>query len=196
MGLAVRMTAGPFYSLKGKTVTFSLYDAFVPTAVQTLDALPGVIALAQQHVADTGCSDEDMYEARLAETMWPLPWHIRSCWMHGAYTLDQLAGGEFTPDFTEIPADWDEMLAMIQVAKDRLMRCTREEVTALADREIAFVLGGVTRFTLTGERFLLGFNMPNFQFHATTFYGILRMQGVPLTKRDYMGDPAATMFSR
>ena len=44
-------------------------------------------------------------------------------------------------------------------------------------------------FTLPGERFLLGFNMPNFQFHATTFYGILRMTGVPLGKRDYMGAP-------
>lgn len=73
---------------------------------------------------------------------------------------------------------------------------TPDEIDALADRHIDFVLGGETRFTLPGERFLLGFNMPNFQFHATTFYGILRMKGVSLGKRDYMGNPAGPMFQR
>lgn len=177
-------------------MAFDLYAAFVPTTRQLLGALPGVIAKAEQFVANSGCSDAELFEARLAEDMWPLPWHIRACWMHSGYTLDQLPGGAFTPDFTDIPESWDAMRAMIAEAEDRLAAATPEEVAAIAEREVDFVLGGKTRFTLPGERFLLGFNLPNFQFHAATFYGILRMKGVPLSKRDYMGNPSGPMFQR
>ena len=175
-------------------MSFTLYDAFVPTTRQLIGALPGVIAKARAHVAETGGNDADLIGARLAEDMWPLPWHVRSCWVHSSYALDQLRGTEFTPDFTNIPDSWDAMLEMIAEADARLAETTKEEITAIATREIAFVLGGETRFALPGERFLLGFNLPNFQFHATTFYDILRMKGVPLSKRDYMGNPAGPMF--
>lgn len=175
---------------------FALYSAFVPTARQILGALPGVIAKAEQFARDSGCTETELMEARLAEDMWPLPWHVRSCWMHSAYALDQLPEGSFTPDFTEIPDSWEAMRAMIAAAEDRLAAATHEEIDAIAHQPIDFILGGETRFTLPGERFLLGFNLPNFQFHATTFYGILRMKGVPLSKRDFMGNPAGPMFRR
>lgn len=174
-------------------MSFDLYAAFVPTARQLLGALPGVIDKAQSFVAEGNCSDADLLEARLAEDMWPLPWHVRSCWVHSGYALDQLQGTEFTPDFTDIPDSWDAMKAMAAEAEERLGAATREEVNDIANRDIDFVLGGEKRFSLPGERFLLGFNMPNLQFHATTFYGILRMTGVPLSKRDYMGNPAGPM---
>ena len=167
-----------------------LYGAFVPTTRQLLGALPGVIDKAEGHVAEHGLSDADLLEARLAEDMWTLPWHIRSCWMHSGYALDQLAGGAFTPDFTDVPGSFDAMRAMVAQADERMASATPDEFEALADKSIDFVLGGETRFTLPGERFLLGFNLPNFQFHATTFYGILRMKGVKLGKRDFLGDPS------
>ncbi len=175
-------------------MAFDLYAAFVPTTRQLLGALPGVIAKAEAFIAESDCSDADLLEARLAEDMWPLPWHIRACWMHSGYTLDQLAGTEFTPDFSALPDSWDAMRMMVAEAEDRLSAATPEEVNGIAERTIHFVLGGKARFTLPGERFLLGFNLPNFQFHATTFYDILRMKGVPLSKRDYMGNPAGPMF--
>ena len=177
-------------------MSFTLYDAIVPTLRQLLGALPGVIAKAEELVASSDCTDANLLDARLADDMWPLPWHIRACWMHSAYALDQLADGAFTPDFTAIPESWDEMRSLIADAEERLAAATPQEIDAIASREVDFVLGGETRFSLPGERFLLGFNMPNFQFHATTFYDILRMKGVPLSKRDYMGNPAGPMFER
>jgi hypothetical protein len=175
-------------------MAFDLYRAFVPTTRQLLGALPGLIDKAEAHAARDGRTDAELIEARFAEDMWPLPWHIRACWMHSGYALDQLAGGAFTPDFTDIPATWSAMRTMVAEAEARLASTTPEEIEALADRSIDFVLGGETRFSLPGERFLLGFNMPNFQFHATTFYDLLRSKGVPLGKRDYMGNPAGPMF--
>lgn len=177
-------------------MSFDLYAAFVPTVRQLLGALSGLVDKAEEFAARDGNSARDLMEARLAEDMWPLPWHIRSCWMHSGYALDQLAGDQFTPDFTAIPDSWEAMRAMIGEAENRMAAATREEIDGIAERNIDFVLGGETRFTLPGERFLLGFNMPNFQFHATTFYGLLRMKGVPLGKRDYMGNPAGPMFER
>lgn len=174
-------------------MAFDLYAAFVPTARQLLGALPGLIDKGEEFAQAEG---SDLLEARLADTMWPLPWHIRACWMHSGYALDQLAGGAFTPDFSDVPDSWDAMRATVAAAADRMEAATPDEIDALANRPIDFVLGGQTRFTLPGERFLLGFNMPNFQFHATTFYGILRMKGVPLGKRDYMGNPAGPMFQQ
>lgn len=172
---------------------FTLYDAFAPTVRQLLGAQPALIDKAEAFAREHGI---DLIGARLAEDMWPLPWHIRSCWVHSGYALDQLGEGAFTPDFTDIPDSWDAMRAMVAAADARMAAATPAEIDAFAARDIPFVLGGQTRFTLPGERFLLGFNLPNFQFHATTFYDILRANGVKLGKRDYMGNPAGPMFQR
>ena len=177
-------------------MAFDLYAAFVPTVRQLLGALPDVIDKAQGFVAKSALNDADLLEARLAEDMWPLPWHVRSCWVHSGYALNQLRSAEFTPDFTDIPESWDAMRAMVREAEERMAAATPDEVNDIATRDIDFVLGGETRFTLPGERFLLGFNQTNFQFHATTFYDILRMKGVQLSKRDYMGNPAGPTVQR
>lgn len=171
-------------------MTFDLYAAFVPTTRQLLAALPGAINKAEQYVADGECTDGDLLGARLSEDMWALPLHISACVMHSAYTLDQLKGGAFKPDLAIIPEDWATMRTIIAQAEDRLAAATPEEVADIATREIAFVVEEQTHFTLPGERFLLGFSQPNFHFHATTFYDLLRMKGVPLSKYDFLGDPA------
>ena len=107
--------------------------------------------------------------------------------MHTAYTFDQIKDGEFTPDFTDIPAAWGAMRAMIDDALGKLDQLDAEAVEALSDRTIGFVLGGKRLMELTGQDFLLSFNQPNYYFHATTFYDILRAKGVALGKRDFMG---------
>ncbi|SMQ69912.1 hypothetical protein SAMN06297468_2094 [Altererythrobacter xiamenensis] len=165
----------------------SLYDAFVPSARQILHGLRGLVDKGEAHVRDSGIADSELLEARLADDMWTLPWHVRACWVHTAYTFDQLKDGEFTPDFTDIPADWDAMRAMIDDALGKLDQLDAEAVDALSDKTIGFVLGGKRLMELTGQDFLLSFNQPNYYFHATTFYDILRAKGVALGKRDFMG---------
>lgn len=165
----------------------SLYDAFVPSARQILHGLRGLVDKGEAHVRDSGIADSELLEARLADDMWTLPWHVRACWVHTAYTFDQLKDGEFTPDFTDIPADWDAMRAMIDDALGKLGQLDAEAVEALSDRTVGFVLGGKRLMELTGQDFLLSFNQPNYYFHATTFYDILRAKGIALGKRDFMG---------
>lgn len=170
-------------------MAITLYDAFVPSCQQILSGLSGLIDKGEAHVKEHGLDDADLIEATLSETMWTLPWHVRACWVHGAYTFDQLPTGEFTPDFTDIPASWDAMRAMVDDAQTKLAALDSNAVEALADKTIGFVLGGKRLMEFSGQDFLLGFNQPNFYFHATTFYDILRHKGLALGKRDFMGTP-------
>lgn len=170
-------------------MAITLYDAFVPSCQQILSGLSGLIDKGEAHVKEHGLDDTDLIEATLSETMWTLPWHVRACWVHGAYTFDQLPTGEFTPDFTDVPDSWDSMRAMVDDAQAKLAALDPDTVEALADKTMGFVLGGKRLMEFSGQDFLLSFNQPNFYFHATTFYDILRHKGVALGKRDFMGAP-------
>lgn len=167
----------------------TLHEAFVPTAQQILRALRGLVDKAEAQCSETGCTADTLMDAKLAETMWNLPWHVRACWMHSGYAIKSFPNGAFTPDLTDIPGDWDAMRAMIDDAIETLGTVTVDELEAIADKPVDFVLGGTARMTMTGKDFLLSFNQPNFFFHAATFYDILRMKGVALGKRDFLGAP-------
>ncbi len=67
-----------------------------------------------------------------------------------------------------------------------LRRLSREEVDALSGRDMVFQIGE-RKVPFTTDNFLLSFSLPNFYFHATTAYDILRTKGVPLGKRDFLG---------
>jgi hypothetical protein len=75
---------------------------------------------------------------------------------------------------------------MVADARDALTKLTPAEVNALEGRDMTFQIRDF-KIPFTAEGFIMSFSLPNFYFHATTAYGILRMKGVPLGKRDYMG---------
>ncbi len=170
-------------------MALSLYDAFVPNCQQMVGALNNLIDKGEAFAKEKGLADEDLIGARLAEDMWTLPWHVRSCWVHSAYVISLLPSGEFSPDFTKVPDSWDSMRAQVAATLDGLAAVKPADLEAVADNTMAFVLGGKRLMEFTGQNFLLSFSLPNVYFHATTFYGILRMKGVPLGKRDFMGVP-------
>ena len=165
----------------------TLHEAFVPSCQQILTGLTSLVDKAENFARDNGIEDAELINAKLAENMWSLPWHVRACWVHSAYVIKLLPTGEFSPDFTELPEGWDGMRAMIADAQEQLASTSPEQLEDVADKTIGFVLGGKRLMELTGANFLLSFSQPNFYFHSTTFYDILRMKGLPLGKMDYMG---------
>ena len=170
-------------------MALTLHEAFVPNAVQILGAMRAIIDKAEQHCRDNGIADSELFEATLHETMWSLPWHVRACWVHSGFAINLYKDGYFSPDFTELPADWDAMRAMIDDALAQLDTVTPEFLEEISDKTIGFELGGKRLLEMTGQNFLLGFNQHHFFFHATTFYDILRHKGVALGKRDFTGIP-------
>ncbi|QFT78537.1 DUF1993 domain-containing protein [Erythrobacter sp. THAF29] len=165
----------------------SLHDAFVPSARQILIGMKGLVDKAEAFVRDNGLQDSELIDAKLAEDMWSLPWHVRACWVHTGYAVRLVMDGEFTPDFTEIPSDWEAMRTMLDDALAELDGIDAEALEAISGQTTGFILGGKRLMEMTAANFLLSFNQPNFNFHAATFYGILRMKSMPLGKMDFMG---------
>ncbi|GGE14621.1 hypothetical protein GCM10011529_21260 [Polymorphobacter glacialis] len=111
-----------------------------------------------------------------------------SCAAHSVGGIEGVRAGSFSPEMSAWPTDFAGLHGVLQTAIASLKAIDREEFDALAESDTKFAFG-TTMMPFTGANFLLSFSQPNFYFHATTAYGILRAQGVKLGKRDFMGIP-------
>ena len=169
-------------------MSFSLYDAVVPSNLQLLGALEKVLGKAEAFCEERGLAQAELIEARLAPDMLPLGYQVKSCAVHSIGGIEGARAGSFAPDMSGWPADFAGLSAILQRASAELSALDRDTIDALTEAETHFAFGE-TRLPFTGANFLLSFSQPNFYFHATTAYAILRAQGVKLGKRDFMGVP-------
>jgi len=169
-------------------MTFSLYDAVVPSNLQILGAVDAMLDKAAAFCAEAGRAEADLIDARLAPDMLPFGYQAKSCAAHSMGGIEGVRAGTFSPDRSEWPTDFAGLHAVLQTAISHLKALDRETIDALAENETQFAFGE-TRMPFTGANFLLSFSQPNFYFHATTAYAILRAQGVKLGKRDFLGIP-------
>ena len=93
----------------------------------------------------------------------------------------------FAPNFGEaLPSTLGELRERLDGAIAMLGSVGEDELESFAGRPMRFEIGE-KRLDFTAEDFLLSFSQPNFYFHAATAYDVLRMKGVPVGKRDFMG---------
>lgn len=164
----------------------SLHAAFVPSALQMLGTCDHLIAKAKAWCEETGCAESELVGCRIHEEMFPLAYQLKSVVVHTAGAIEGVRAGVFHPDLTPPPEDFAGLSAKIAAA--------REVLTALDEGEMEGWIGQPMRFEFrdyrmdfTAEDFLLSFSQPNFYFHAATAYDILRMKGVSVGKRDFLG---------
>ena len=165
---------------------FSLYDAIVPSNVQILGSIGGLLDKAEAFCAEHGRSASDLIDARLAPDMLPFGYQIKSCAAHSVGGVEGVKAGSFSPDTSPWPTDFKGLHTIVQGAIASLNAIDREAFDGLAENDTLFAFGEM-RLPFTGTNFLLSFSQPNFYFHATTAYAILRAQGVKLGKRDFIG---------
>ncbi len=96
--------------------------------------------------------------------------------------------GGFSPDTSTPPGDFAGLSARVSETIAALSAIDPAEINGFIGRDVHFSFGD-HRIAFTAEEFLLSFSQPNFYFHATTAYDILRLKGVPLSKRDFIGRP-------
>jgi hypothetical protein len=120
--------------------------------------------------------------------MLPFGYQVKSAVAHSVGAIAGTRAGSFSPDMTPWPTDFAGLHAAVRGAIAELQAIDRDTFDALAEADTHFVFGQ-TRMPFTGANFLLSFSQPNFYFHATTAYAILRAQGVKIGKRDFMGMP-------
>ena len=167
-------------------MAFTLYDATVANYQQTLAALGGILDKGLEHAKAHDIKPEDLVEAKLATDMLPLRFQITSAAHHSRGAIEGVQNGVFEPPARRPELTYADLQALIKDAQAWLSKLTPESVNALAGRDVIFKLGD-RQMPFTAEGFLMSFSLPNFYFHTTTAYDILRMKGVPLGKRDYLG---------
>jgi len=163
-------------------MAISLYDATIPSMLQLLGAGHNWLDKASAG----GMKDEDLSAARLAEDMLPFNYQIKSMAVHSQEAIKGLRAGVFSPDFSDPPATFEGLHARLSQAEEFLEGLSEEEMNAFVGADMRFEIGEKV-IPFTGEGFLFSFTQPNFYFHASTAYGILRARGVKLGKLDFMG---------
>ncbi|MBB4154537.1 hypothetical protein GGQ80_002453 [Sphingomonas jinjuensis] len=169
-------------------MSFSLYEAVVPSNLQILQALDRILDKAAAFCAERGVSEAELIDAKLAPDMLPLGYQVKSCAVHSIGGIEGARAGSFSPDMGAWPTDLAGLRGLLQRAIAELTALDRETVDALLDSDTQFAFGEM-HMPFTGANFLLSFSQPNFYFHATTAYAILRAQGMKLGKRDFLGVP-------
>ena len=167
---------------------FSLYDAIVPNYLQILSAVAGLLDKAEAFCAEQDMASEDLVGARLADDMLPFGYQVKSCAAHSIGAIDGVRNGEYSPDRSPPPTDMETLKSAIADARAAIEAIDPAEVNGFIGQDMRFAFNDF-RMDFTAENFLLSFAQPNFYFHATTVYDIMRWKGVPLGKRDYMGMP-------
>jgi hypothetical protein len=171
-------------------MAISMYTVSVPVFIQHLSGLNNVLDKAAAWATARKISEADLLNMRLAPDMFTLARQIRAATDHAISAAGRLAGKEllkFANDETTIAQFKDRIARTIDYLKG--MKPEEIDGTEGKDISITFPSGATRQFT--GQSLLLGNSLPNFFFHCTTAYDILRQCGVELGKRDFMGPPPA-----
>lgn len=167
-------------------MTLSMYDASVAVFSARLKALANVLSAAEQSAADRKIDPQVFLTARLAPDMFALTRQVQIATDHAKGAPSRLAGRE-VPKYEDNEASFADLQARIAKTLDHLASFSAADLEGSEDRTIELRLGG-REISLPGLQYLLHAAMPNFYFHITTAYDILRHNGVPLTKGAYLGN--------
>jgi len=167
-------------------MAFTLYAATIPAYLQILESVSRLIGKAETFCAERGLPPEGLIGARLAEDMLPFGYQIKSVTVHSIGAIEGVRKGVFVPDMSPWPDSFAGLRDRLAETVAALEAVDPDEVERFIGRDMRFQFGDhVIEFH--AEDFLLSFSQPNFYFHATTAYDILRMKGVAIGKRDFNG---------
>ncbi len=164
---------------------FSIYQATVPVYDRLLTTLIALIDKAAAHAAAARVDPSVYLTARLYPDMWSFTQQIRAVCNHAIRGTARLANVPI-PTFEGADASFDDLKARVAHALAHVRSLNESAFADAPEREIVFPAGN-EQIRLSGADYLLLFSLPNFYFHLTTAYDILRHNGVPLVKEDYMG---------
>ncbi|MFN4113088.1 MAG: DUF1993 family protein [Sphingomonadaceae bacterium] len=164
----------------------SLHAAYVPGALQMLGTANHLLDKAEQWCAQTGCSEAELIAARIHDDMLPFTYQVKCVAEHTQGSIEGVRQGVYSPDLNPPPATFAALRDKLGGAAAAMEALTEEEMEGFMGQPMRFEFKG-SAMDFAAEDFLLSFSQPNFYFHCATAYDILRMKGVPVGKRDFMG---------
>jgi hypothetical protein len=166
-------------------MTISIYRASIPVFLSGLDVLSVLLDKAAAHAEARSFDLGILLGARLAPDMLPFTGQIQR-----ASDTAKFAAARLTdlppPRFADTEVTLNELRQRIDATADYLKTFRAEQFDGIGERNISYNAGGATR-QASGEDYLLNFALPNFYFHVATAHNILRHNGLPIGKREYLG---------
>ena len=167
-------------------MALSLYELCIPSYLQSLAAVAAFLEKGRAFCETEKMDPETLVETRLHTDMRPLRFQLVSVAHHSFGAIEAVKNGMFVPPPSDSKEDYAGLQKLVAEARQHLEKQSADELNAREGKEIILKLGERETPFITQD-FLQSFSIPNFYFHATTAYGILRHKGVPLGKRDYLG---------
>ena len=164
----------------------SLYDSSVACFLQTLGGVEGFLGRGVAHCKEKNIDPNEIVETRLFPDMLPFRFQILAVANHSIGAIRGVQAGLFTPPGQSPPLDYAGLQKVVTEAREALQQLAPGDVNALEGKDVVFQIRDM-KMPFTAEGFLQSFSLPNFYFHATTAYDILRTKGVTLGKRDFLG---------
>lgn len=167
-------------------MSFSIYDASAPVFIAGFTNMQAWLdkALAE------GKDEKALMEARLAPDMYPLPKQIQIASDNAKGAIARLAGIE-APSMADTESSFAELQARCQKTIDFIQGVDRAKLEGAENRPITVRFPNGMGYQFVGKDYLTTFALPNFFFHATTAYGILRAAGVNVGKPDFLAHVGA-----
>jgi uncharacterized protein len=166
-------------------MAITMYQASAPVFIKTLGNLRAILEKAAAHAAAKKIDESVFVTARLYPDMLPLSAQVQIASDMARGTMARLAGAE-PPPIEDKEKSFAELMARIDTAVAYIRSFQASQIDGTETRQITRKLGG-NPVTFTGIDYLRHFSLPNFYFHTTTAYAILRHNGVEIGKGDFLG---------
>lgn len=167
-------------------MSISMYAASVPLLKQQLQSLDAILGKAAAHAREKNIDPAVLLQARLYPDMLPLTKQVQIASDNAKGIAARLAGIDI-PSYADTEQTFEELHARIAKTLAFLDTVKPEQVNGSEDREVVVYKGAPYEMQLQGQNYLVHFGLPNFLFHVTTAYAILRHNGVELGKGDFIG---------
>lgn len=167
--------------------SLSMYQASVPVLQRALRNLREILHKGQAHAQSQGYDPAVLLQARLYPDMFPLLRQVQIAADMAKFAPARLAGVE-SMRFEDTEISFDELYARLDKVIDYIGTFSAEQIDGSEKREVLLPTRTRGDLHFDGRGYLLGFVLPNVYFHVSTAYAILRSNGVPLGKLDYLGD--------
>lgn len=166
-------------------MTISLHTLSVGTFTHMLTNLTRILEMAEANAADRKIGPGVLPASRLAPDMLPLSFQVQSATDRAKLALARITGRE-APRWEDGEKTIEELRGRVQKALDLLATYAPSDLNGLDDKVVTFKQAGAD-VQMPAAAYLLDNVLPHFYFHVTTAYAILRHNGVPVGKRDFVG---------
>lgn len=166
-------------------MSISMYQASVPVYTQFLTALSNILKKAEAFAEAKKIEPSVLITARLAPDMFALARQVQIATDHVKGSLARLSGAD-VPSFPDTETTFAELQARIQKTLDYARTFKPAQIDGTEEKEIVLTFG-TEKIPFKGLTYLTNFALPNFYFHTSMAYAILRHNGVEIGKRDFMG---------